>query len=294
LDKPPYNNLPESQLGRVGQIIDGTLFRTALLSALMRGWLLLACLLVPVGLSGCLADDIWREPFVWRDVVHAGENVDAAQAFGAAFGDGPERAGATAGNEVIGKIEDFPNTVYFQNLKDFMENQAPGRGDEFEQGVRDITTTAGDGYRTLTAQVADAWAENTGSFASPSVTQEIVIPERTTRVRLVIDAAIAQSAAENGGNPTPLGNLRITWQDPRGAMRASYQIDTTRHIDDLFVVGTFGDGNEVREHLGGQWLLDVSATGEGAWSVVIDAYQPEHADYEWWQFWRGEARGASA
>lgn len=249
-----------------------------------------AVLLLSLSVSGCLADDIWREPFVWRDVAQAGENADAAQAFAGAFGDAPERIFGDVDEGVFATAEDLPDTVYFQNLKDFIEAQAPGRGEEVEETTRTALTTAGEGYRNLTGQVAQAWETGTGDFTTPSTALEFQVADRTTRLRMVLDVALAQAAPEAGANPSPLGNVELRLTDPRGALRAHYVVDTTRHIEDLFVVGTYGDANEVRDHLGGTWSLDVSATGEGGWSVVLDAYEPEYRDYSWWQVWRGDFR----
>ena len=229
---------------------------------------------------------------MWRGALEAGENTDAAQAFGGALGDAPERLFGDLDDTAISTVEDLPDSIYFQNLKDFIESQAPGRGEELEDGTRTVTTSVGDGYRNLTGQVAAAWESGTSQFATPSVATDIEIPHRTTRLRMVVDVALAQEAPEPGSNPTAVGNVELRLTDGRGALRAHYVLDTTRHIEDMFVVGTYGDANEVREDLAGTWRLDVSATGEGGWSVVMDTYAPEFTDYKWWQFWRGELRGA--
>ncbi len=252
----------------------------------MRG-LGIALLLLP--LSGCLADDVWREPFSWNEVAAEGENVEAAQAFGALFGDAPARAG-DAGDVVISTVDDVPDTVVFQNFKEFVNRQAPGRGDEIEQNVRVVTGGVRDNYTQLSGQVAQAWEDNTGEFAQPSIATTFTVADRTTRMRITIDVALEQGPPEEGTNRGPLGNVDIILIDPDGEVREHYLFDTSRHMQDMFIVGTYGGANAVYEHFGGEWSLDVSATGTGAWSVQIEAYEPVHEDYSWWQFWRADKR----
>ncbi len=246
-------------------------------------------LLAPMLLSGCLADDIWREPFVWREQLSVGENPDGAQAFAGAVAALADQAGEE-GDVLVDSVEDLPNNVVFQNLRQFLDRQSPGSGQQFQEGVRVVTSNVSNAYATLTGQVADGYAQVTGPFAGEAKRFALAAPDRTTRIHFVVDVVLTQQPPEGGTNPTPAGVVEVRILDPQGRERAFYSLDRTRHIEDQFVTGTFGDANKVIVDLAGPWTVEVYASGEGAWSVTADTYEPEYDDYKWWQFWRGEKR----
>ncbi len=243
-------------------------------------------------MSGCLGDDIWREPFRWRVALEAGENADAAQAFAGAIANLADQSGQEGG-VIVDDATSLPDNIVFQNLREFLNRQNPGSGDEFEDGVRVITDNATEGYATLTGQAAAAYAQASGPLVGTTEPLEIQVAERTTRVRFVIDVVLTQEAPEGSDNPTPLGTVEVTLFSPDGAQRAHYKLDRTGQIRDEFITGTFGDRNEVQQHLGGTWTAVVHADAEGSWSLVSEAYEPKFTDYKHWQFWRADRREVS-
>ncbi len=242
-------------------------------------------LLVPL-LSGCLADDIWREPFDWQVHAPIGANVDEAQAFAGAIQDLGDQ-GQEEGDIVVSSAEDLPNNVVFQNMRDFLNQQSPGRGDQVHENISSGAGQVRDGYVTLTGPAAEAYRNGTAGLDGTGGTFEFVAAERTTRVRFTIDVVLVQGQDDN---PAPVGSVDVRIFNPRGALVLERSFTQTAHHEDLFIEGTYGGNNEVREHLGGTWRIEVSATGEGAWSVAPESWEPRHSDYEWYQFWRGERR----
>ncbi len=246
-------------------------------------------LVLSVGSSGCLGDDIWREPFAWRVALNEGENADAAQAFANAIADLADQSGEE-GQIVIDDATALPDNIVFQNLKEFLNRQSPGSGDQFQEGVRVITDNSTQTYATLTGEAAAAYAQAAGPLVGTTEPLEIPVAERTTRVRFVIDVVLVQEPPEGQDNDSPVGTVEVRLFSPDGAERAHYVIDRTRQIRDEFITGTYGDRSEVREHLGGTWVAEVHADAEGSWSLVAEAYEPEYDDYEFWQFWRADRR----
>ncbi len=249
-------------------------------------------LLLSVSLSGCLVEDVWREPFVWRPALDAGEGVDGARALAAAFGDLGDRAGEEGEDVVVETARDLPDGVVFQNARDFLEQYAPGSGEAAEEQVRMAADDAGDAYVTLTGQAAAAYEAATGPVVGTEGPVVVPVPERTTRVRVAVDVLLQNEAPENGTNPAPANKVHVVLTDARGAVRLDLDLERSLHRDDLWVVGTYGGANEVREHLGGDWILEVDASGEGAWSVVVEAFEPEFDDWRWYEVWRAERRHA--
>ncbi len=254
---------------------------------------LLVVLLLSTSLSGCLAHDIWREPFEWEPALTLGENVDAAQALAAGFSSLGDR-GAGEGGAVVDDAASLPDGAPFQNAKAFLDRQSPGAGQQTEDSVRIVTNNASGAYVELTGDAAAAYRNATGPIAGTSGPVPMIVPDRTTRLRWTLDVVLEQESPEPGGNPTPAGAIQVQIQDPRGAKRAVYDVDTTRQIQDMVFEGTWGDENEVRSHLGGIWMVSVDAQAQGSWSLTFDAYVPEYEDYHWWQFWRGERRQVDA
>ena len=247
-----------------------------------RTWLVLS-LLLPMSLAGCLGDDIWREPFDWNEAADLGENQDAAQAFAAGLVSLVDQ-GAGQGEAVLHDVRDLPDSVVFHGY-------AAGSGDQVDDAVHVVVHNATDAGLTLTGQVADAYAQATGPLTGTADPITFEVADRATRVRWTLDVALTgQEAPEPGQNPTPVGAVAVRIFDPQGALRAEYDVDTTRQILDEVVEGTFGGRNEVRAHLGGTWRVEVDANAEGAWSLVVEAYEPRYDDYRWWQFWRAESR----
>ncbi len=246
-------------------------------------------LLLAVSLSGCLADDIWREPFTWRAKETLGANPDGAQAFAGAIADLGQRT-TRGGDTVVTTVDDLPDNVVFQNLRDFLNQQSPGRGDQVHENVSAGTSQVRDAYVTLAGPAAAAYDGIAVPLEGTSGTFTFDVAARATRVRIAIDVVLSQAPPEGGMNPSPLGNVAIKVLDGRGATVLDQVFDTSRHYDDLVIEGTYGGANEVREHLGGSWQVIVSASGEGAWSVATEAWEPRYDDYRWWQAWRGERR----
>lgn len=251
---------------------------------------LAVCLLAAVSTTGCLGDDIWREPYVWRTTAEAGENQDAATAF-AAIVSGLADQGTGQGDVVIGTAEDLPEGAAFQNAREFLERNAPGSGDQVYDGATVVVGTVADAYVQLTGPAADAYEDAVGPLAGTDEPIAFEVAERATRVRWTLDVVVDGPAPpEPGQNPTPVGAFAIRILSPDGAVKADYDIDTTRSLSDQVVEGTFGDRSEVRSHLGGTWLIEVSAPAQGAWSLVVEAYEPEFDDWDFWQFWRADPR----
>ncbi len=246
-------------------------------------------LLLTVSLSGCLADDLWREPFEWRAKETFGANPDGAQAFAGAIED-LGRRGNDTGDIVVSAVEDLPNNVVFQNLRDFLNQQSPGRGDQVHENVTAASGQARDAYVTLAGPAAAAYSGIAAPLDGTGGAFTFEVAERATRVRLVIDVLLSQEAPEPGSNQGPVGNVAIKVFNGRGATVIDRVFDTSRHYQDLVIEGTYGGDNEVREHLGGTWRIEVSATGEGAWSIQPEAWEPTYTDYVWWQVWKGERR----
>lgn len=242
-----------------------------------------------VGLSGCLGDDIWREPFDWNESLSIGENLDGAQALAAAV-EGLAPQSLEEVGEVFETVDDLPNNVVFQNLREFLERQSPGAGDQVDDTIRLATGTANGTYVTLAGELAAAYEQVAGPLGGSREPILFEVADRATSIRYVFSTVLAQESAERGQNPTPLGTVEMVLRDPDGHERARWLVDTTREIRDQFVVGTYGGRNEVREDLGGTWSVEVSASGEGSWALVIDAREPRYDDYEFWQFWRAERK----
>lgn len=241
-------------------------------------------------MTGCLGDDIWREPFVWRSAAELGENRDAAEAFAAGAASLGDQA-VGQGDAVIETAEDLPDNVVFQNAKDFLNQRRPGAGDTFDENVHVVTGEAADAYLTLTGPAAAAYGSASGPVFGTQGPVAFEVPDRTLRMRWTLHVVLTgQEAPEAGQNPTPLGRIDVRIIDPMGDLAADYKVDTSRQIKDMVIQGTFGDANEVRGHLGGTWKVEVDANAEGGWSLVVESYEPELDDYRSWQFWRAERR----
>ncbi len=283
---PPARPAALGHIGEIGEIGYPPLVRSkgGRVSALLALFLVLS-----VGSSGCLGDDIWREPFLWRVALDAGENADAAKAFASAIADLADQGGEE-GQIVIDDVTALPDNIVFQNLREFLNRQSPGSGDQFRDGVRVVTDNTTQAYATLTGEAAAAYAQAAGPMVGTSEPLDIAVADRTTRVRFVIDVVLVQEPPEGQDNESPLGTVEVRLFSPDGAERAHYLIDRTRQIRDEFITGTYGDRSEVREHLGGTWRAEVHADAEGSWSLVAEAYEPKFDDYEFWQFWRADRR----
>ncbi len=254
---------------------------------------LAACLMTVVGLTGCLGDDIWREPFEWQEAASLGENQDAAQALARGMATLGEQA-AGQGDVVVRTAQDLPDNVVFENAKEFFNRQSPGSGDQFQDTVRIVVDNATDAYLTLSGQAAAAYSEAAGPIAGTDGPVQFTLPERTTRLRWVLDVTLTgQQPPEPDQNPTPIGAVFVRITDPSGRVVADYDIDTTRQTLDQVIEGTFGDRNEVRSDLSGVWTVEVDANAEGAWSLVFESYQPKYDDWKFYEFWRAERRTVS-
>lgn len=262
----------------------------AVVRRVMRAGVLALVLAMPLGLSGCLGDDIWREPFEWRPVTEVGENQDAAAAFAAALASLGDQ-GVAQGDQVVATAEDLPDNVVFENAKQFLDRQAPGTGTQTQDAVRVVVGTGSDAYVTLTGPAAEAYRTAAGQAVGTVDPVPFEVAERTTRLRWTLDVVLTgQEAPEPGQNPTPAGAFDVRILDPRGAVKAEYHLDTTRQIVDQVIEGTWGGRNEVRQHLGGTWHVEVDANAEGSWNLVVEAYEPELEDWQPWQFWRADRR----
>lgn len=247
-------------------------------------------LFVFVSLSGCLGDDIWREPFLWRNVADEGESQDAAEALAAGMASLGDQMG-TQGDAAIGTVDALPDSVAFQNMREFFNTVQNGSGDQFHDGVEVVVDNATGGAVLLTGGIADAYASATGPLMGTPAPFKFNVAERATAVRWTLDVLLTgQESPEPGQNPTPVGVVFVRLIDPNGAVRADYKVDTSRQILDMVVEGTFGGRNDVRSHLGGEWTLEVDANAEGAWSLVVDAHEPRYDDWDFYEFWRADKR----
>jgi hypothetical protein len=205
----------------------------------VRASVLVLVLLAPTGLSGCLADDIWREPFVWRPAAELGEGREGAQALAGALADLGAQ-GTDGSDTVVSTAEDLPDGAVFQNAKEFLDRQSPGTGSQADEGVRVLVDNATGTYVTLTGDAAQAYRDSLGESFGTGGPVTFEVPDRTTRLRWTLDVLITDAPSqEPGQNPTPVQAFDMRITSPQGALAAEYHIDTTRQVRDQVVQGTW-------------------------------------------------------
>lgn len=113
-------------------------------------------------------------------------------------------------------------------------------------------------------------------FASPDYSETVTVPleERTNRVRVQVDVTLENDP------PDPLAStlqdgpgLRLNVTVPAGDSY-TYFFESTRSFRDLYP----DSGDDAVE-------IQVTARGQGSWSLDLDAYEPQYEDYRWYAFW---------
>lgn len=115
-----------------------------------------------------------------------------------------------------------------------------------------------------------------GQFASPAYSESATIDleERTNRVRVRIDVDLGNDPQDPLSSTLQEGpglNLNVTV--PAGDAY-TYFFDSSETVRDLYP----DSGDQAVE-------IQVTARGQGSWSLDLDAYEPVHEDYRWYAVW---------